>query len=152
MWPDLGVDAVRGLSGAWERLTRDKWGWEGGLIMDKKYGRKSGSGNMHGNIFFWPIGRFTSKWDNTYFYSMLHIEYRDCWSESIYVCVLPGKKHSCAQFSPKNGTVVSLVVVKWLEKRSEVLCDLEHFEVCMKGLLALNSLTVQRLMSVLKLI
>ena len=45
MWPDLGVDAVRGLSGAWERLTRDKWGWEGGLIMDKKYGRKIGRMN-----------------------------------------------------------------------------------------------------------
>ena len=45
MWPDLGVDAVRRLSGVWERLTRDKWGWEGGLIMDKKYGRKNGSGN-----------------------------------------------------------------------------------------------------------
>ena len=64
MWPDLGVDAVRGLSGAWERLTRDKWGWEGGLIMDKKYGTKNGSGNREyapQNIYF--LINMGGKWE-----------------------------------------------------------------------------------------
>ena len=77
MWPDLGVDAVRGLSGAWERLTRDKWGWEGGLIMDKKYGRKSGSGNMHGKYIFLTNWKIYVK-VRQYLLLFHRIEYRDC--------------------------------------------------------------------------